>query len=171
MLEREEAVKILDGYDKKKIKMGMIASHSALDVCDGAVEEGFFTLAVCEKGRDEPYTRYFKSSRDKSGRVMRGMVDQTLILDRFSEVISEKVQAFLRSENVIFVPNRSFSSYCDIEDIEREFRVPLFGSRNILRTEERGERRNYYWLLEKAGIPFPERIGHPKDIEIGRAHV
>ena len=158
-------MKIIRGYKKEDIRVGMIASHSALDVCDGAVEEGFFTVAVCEKGRDEPYTRYFKAFRDKSGQVLRGMVDQTVVLDRFSQVMSEKVQRFLRSENVIFVPNRSFSSYCDVGDIENAFRVPIYGSRNLLRTEERGEKKNYYWLLEKAGIPVPQKVETPRDID------
>ncbi len=165
MLAREKILGILEGYDTDEIRIGMIASHSALDVCDGAVEEGFFTVAVCEKGRDDPYTRYFKSSRDKQGRVIRGMVDQALVLDKFGDVISEKVQRFLKNENVIFIPNRSFSSYCEIDDIEDKFRIPLYGSRNLLRTEERGEKRDYYWLLEKAGIPFPEKIQDPKDID------
>jgi 5-formaminoimidazole-4-carboxamide-1-(beta)-D-ribofuranosyl 5'-monophosphate synthetase len=35
----------------------------------------------------------------------------------------------------------------------------------MLRSEERGIDRDYYWLLEKAGLPFPERINDPQDIE------
>ena len=35
----------------------------------------------------------------------------------------------------------------------------------MLRSEERGEKQDYYWLLEKAGLPFPERIEDPKDID------
>ncbi|MFW6142162.1 MAG: DUF1246 domain-containing protein, partial [Candidatus Saliniplasma sp.] len=46
----------LDGYDLNNIKIGVVASHSALDVCDGAVDEGFPSLAVCEKGREKTYT-------------------------------------------------------------------------------------------------------------------
>lgn len=164
-MDRDEIIRIVEGYDKSDIRIGMIASHSALDVCDGAVEEGFFTVAVCEKGRDEPYTRYFKAFRSKNGRVYRGMIDQAIVLGKFGEVMEEKVQRFLRSENVVFMPNRSFSSYCDVGDIESKFRVPLFGSRNLLRSEERGEKKNYYWLLEKAGIPFPEEIDAPEDID------
>ena len=52
-----------------------------------------------------------------------------------------------------------------MDAIEREFVVPLFGSRNLLRTEERSEKKNYYWLLEKAKVPFPEKIDDPKDID------
>jgi 5-formaminoimidazole-4-carboxamide-1-(beta)-D-ribofuranosyl 5'-monophosphate synthetase len=34
-----------------------------------------------------------------------------------------------------------------------------------LRSEERGLEKDYYWLLEKAGMPFPEKIGDPQDID------
>ena len=45
----------------------------------------------------------------------------------------------MRQSNVIFVTNRSFTSYCGIDAIENDFRVPMFGSRNMLRMEERTE--------------------------------
>ena len=143
----------------------MIGSHSALDVCDGAVEEGFPTLVICEKGRATPYARYFRALRDKEGHAVRGMVDEAIVLSKFQEVLNEKMQDRLRKANAVFIPNRSFTSYCDLDEIERTFRVPLFGSRTLLRTEERDEERSYYWILEKAGLPVPEKINDPKDID------
>ncbi|RKX48591.1 MAG: 5-formaminoimidazole-4-carboxamide-1-(beta)-D-ribofuranosyl 5'-monophosphate synthetase, partial [Thermotoga sp.] len=47
MISRKEIQKIVEEYDLQDVKIGVIASHSALDVCDGAVEEGFRTIAVC----------------------------------------------------------------------------------------------------------------------------
>ena len=55
MLPRSEVQEIVSAYEKDKIKIGMIASHSALDACDGAAEEGFPTLAVCQKGLCMPF--------------------------------------------------------------------------------------------------------------------
>ena len=52
MIERRDIQNVVRGYDLDKVKLGMVASHSALDVCDGAVEEGFPTLAICQKGRE-----------------------------------------------------------------------------------------------------------------------
>ena len=52
-------------------------------------------------------------------------------------------------ENVLFVPNRSFTSYCGIDAVENDFAVPLVGSRNLLRSEDRGGPQDYYWLLER----------------------
>ena len=165
MIEREAVVEVLEKYDPSRIRIAAIGSHSALDVCDGAAEEGFRTLAVCEAKREAPYARYFRAFRDGDGTLRRGMVDETIVLSKFKDVLSEKIQARLRKENAVFVPNRSFTSYCDLGEIEESFRVPLFGSRNLLRTEEREEERSYYWLLEKAKLPFPERVEDPSDID------
>jgi len=164
MIHREAIVEVLERYNPSEIRVATIGSHSALDVCDGAVEEGFRTLVVCERGREAPYTRYFRASRDKDGRAVRGTVDETLVLGKFKDVLTEKVQTQLRDLNSVFVPNRSFTSYCDLGEIEDKFLVPLYGSRNLLRTEEREEERSYYWLLEKAKLPAPERIADARDI-------
>jgi 5-formaminoimidazole-4-carboxamide-1-(beta)-D-ribofuranosyl 5'-monophosphate synthetase len=165
MIDREAIVEVLERYDPSGIRIATIGSHSALDVCDGAVEEDFRTLVLCERGREAPYTRYFRASRDKEGRAVRGFVDDTLVLEKFRDILSEKVQTHLRDLNAVFVPNRSFTSYCDLGEIEDKFRVPLYGSRNLLRTEEREEERSYYWLLDKAKLPAPEKIDDPRDIK------
>src|SRR6266566_1769558 len=122
MIEREAIVEILEGYDPSEVRVASIGSHSALDVCDGAVEEGFRTLVICEKGRATPYARFFRSVRDNEGRPRRGMVEEAI-------------------------------------------RVPLFGSRNLLRTEERDFERSYYWILETAKLPAPEKFDRPSDID------
>ncbi len=165
MIDREKILTVLEDYDLSKAKVGMVASHSALDVCDGAVEEGFHTLGICQKGREKTYTQYFKCQRDPAGKAVRGAVDECWILGKFKEMMTDEFQARLRAENVLFVPNRSFTSYVPLRDIEDDFVVPLVGSRGLLRSEERGEERDYYWLLEKAGMPFPKRIQDPKDID------
>lgn len=163
MLQRKEILEVLESYDVEKVKIGVIGSHSALDVCDGAVEEDFRTFVVCQKGREKTYTDYFKSERE-NGKLIRGMVDEILLLDKFKEIMSKENQEKLAENNVLFVPNRSFTSYVDMGEIENNFRIPLVGSRNLLRSEEREEEKSYYWLLEKAGLPYPEKIDNPKDI-------
>ncbi|RLF71838.1 MAG: 5-formaminoimidazole-4-carboxamide-1-(beta)-D-ribofuranosyl 5'-monophosphate synthetase, partial [Thermoplasmata archaeon] len=144
--------------------IGFIASHSALDVADGAVEEGMRSIAFCQKGRERTYSVYFKAYRNEKGNIVRGAVDEAIVLERFKEVLEEKWQRWMRENSVIFIPNRSFTSYVDLKEIEENFRVPMFGSRNMLRMEEREEKKSYYWLLEKAGLPFPEKIEDPRDI-------
>lgn len=165
MIEREKVFEVLGGYDKGNIKIGCIASHSGLDVCDGAIEEGFRTVAVCEKGREEPYTRYFKTQRDSNGNLLRGVVDETLVLDKFKDSVKQENMEWLARNNVIFIPNRSFFSYAGMDAVEDDFWIPMMGSRNLLRMEERGDvEEDYYWLLEKVDLPAPTKIESPEDI-------
>jgi 5-formaminoimidazole-4-carboxamide-1-(beta)-D-ribofuranosyl 5'-monophosphate synthetase len=158
LIDRSKILEVLRGYDLDDLRIGMIASHSALDTADGAVEENFRTLAVCQEGREKPYVKYFRASRDRSGKIVGGMIDEVMMLDKFSRIIDQENQEALRKKNTLFVPNRSFTSYCGIDAVEDQFSVPLLGSRNLLRSEERGDKRDYYWILEKAGLPFPEPI-------------
>lgn len=165
MIDRKEIIEIAESYYTDNIKIGAIASHSGLDVYDGAIEEGFETFAICQSGREKTYTEYFKSKRDADNNVVRGIVDDYAVYDRFDEILRPENQQKLVDDNILFVPNRSFTSYCDIDAVENDFRVPMVGSRNMLRSEERGLDQDYYWLLEKAGLPFPERINDPEDID------
>lgn len=164
MLSRKRIDEVLNEYNLENLHLGVIASHSALDVCDGAAEEGLPTIAICEKGRERTYAHYFKAFREK-GRIVKGFVDETLILQKFSQVVTKERQQYLREKCVVFVPNRSFTSYVGLDEIENDFLVPILGSRNLLRTEEREERKNYYWLLDKAKLPFPQRVEDPGDID------
>src|SRR5659263_328358 len=164
MIETKEIIEVVSKYDLKEATIGVLASHSALDVCDGAAEEGFRTYAICEKGREKTYTQYFKAQRE-NGALVRGIVDVAEVYSKFNEIMKPQNQEKLRKNNTIFIPNRSFTSYCGIDEIEDDFRVPMFGSRNLLRSEERGGERHYYWLLEKAGLPYPEKIEKPEDID------
>ena len=165
MLPQSEVAEVLEGYDLSKAKIGMVASHSALDVCDGAKDEGFETVAFTQKGRERTYAEYFKSYYDGNGKLVRGMVDNVVVYDRFKEIMAPEEQHKIIDDNILFIPNRSFTSYVDMGEIERNFRVPMFGNRSMLRTEEREEEKSYYWLLEKAGLPFPEKIDDPADID------
>jgi len=165
MIERDEILAVVDKYDLKRAKVGVVASHSALDTCDGAVSEGFRTLAVCQKGRERTFSNYFRTQRDNSGNAVRGVVDEIILTEKFKDTVLPDVQNSLIKNNVLFVPNRSFVSYCGIDAVEDKFKVPLIGSRNLLRSEERGGERDYYWILEKAGLPFPKKVERPEDID------
>ena len=70
--------KILKGYDKNNITIGVLGGHSGLDVLHGAKKHGFKTLAVCQKGREKTYNKYYKT------RGKKGCVDKTIILEKFS---------------------------------------------------------------------------------------
>jgi 5-formaminoimidazole-4-carboxamide-1-(beta)-D-ribofuranosyl 5'-monophosphate synthetase len=144
---------LLRGYDLRNLSIGSIASHSALDVFDGAKDEGFRTVAICEVGRERTYSRF--------GRV----VDVALVLEKFSKVVESEVVGKLRELNTVFIPNRSFSVYVGYDAIENSFRVPVFGNRYLLRYEERIGERNYYRLLDEAGIRRPRTFSSPDEVD------
>ena len=166
MISRDKKIAgIIEEYDRLKLRIGMTAFILALDICDGAIEEGFPTVAYCKEGRHKTYANYFKTHRTNSGRVVRGMVDKSIVMKSFNDVMNPDMQAEMRKRNVVYIPNRSFTSYSTIDDVENNFHVPLFGSRNMLRMEERTEEQDYYWILDKAGLPYPEAIDDPQDID------
>jgi len=142
-----------------------VGSHSALDVADGAVTEGLPTLVLTQAGREATYARYFRTVRDANGGRRRGCVDEVWTYPKFAGLTAPAEQERLRQRGAILVPNRAFSSYVPLETIEDDYRVPIFGSRTMLRIEERTERENYYALLERANVPTPRRIPTPEAID------
>ena len=160
MIKRSKIQKLVESYDHDKITVGVLGGHSALDVCRGAKKYGFKTLAVCQKGREKTYTNYYKSRLDG-----RGCIDETIVLDKFSDITKENIQKELIKRNTIFVHNRYFWVYFDFNDIENNFRVPIYGTRGMLKLEERDVPKNQYYLLEKAGIRYPKIINSPKEID------
>ncbi len=164
MLPRADAQRIASDYDATDLTVAVIGSHSAVDVCDGAADEGLRTLVIAAEGREKTYNTYFKAHRDKAGNRTRGIVDDCWVLPHFRHVLDADRLDALQKANAIMVPNRSFTSYCPIDAVENDFKIPIFGTRSMLRVEERTESRDYYWLLEKAGLPFPEKITDPDDI-------
>src|SRR3990167_4660575 len=156
----------------KDFTIAVIGSHSALDVCRGAKDEGFKTLVIVEKGRDKTYADYFRTQKGgpsiNSGRSSIGCVDEVLYVEKFKDILSPKIQKILVKKNSIFVPHRSFEVYInDYDAIENDFKVPMFGNRKLLRIEERGSgnRVDQYKIMDEAGIRYPKQFKNPEDID------
>lgn len=163
MISQEDIKKVIEKYDQRNITIAVLGGHSGLDVCRGAKKLGFRTLAICKKGRDKTYSKYFASRKRDYDSI--GCVDEVILVDEFSEIIKKEIQEKLRSKNVIFIHNRYFWVYCNYKDIENKFLVPIFGTRQLVRLEERDEPKNQYYLLEKAKIRTPKIFKNPKDID------
>ncbi len=146
--------------NKKLVTIATIGSHSALDICRGAKDEGIKNLVICERGREKTYAEYYKTK----GEV--GCVDECLIVNKFVDIIKPEIQEKLIEKNSIFIPNRSFEVYInDYDAIENNFTVPMFGNKKLLRIEERGFKPNQYDLLDTAQIRYPKQFTNPKDID------
>ncbi|QGA54956.1 DUF1297 domain-containing protein [Sulfolobus sp. E5-1-F] len=133
------------------VKIAALASHSALDVFDGAKDEGFQTIGLCKKGREKPYLEF------------KAILDKCIILDDFKEIVSDEVQDRLLSENAIIIPNRSLAVYVGYDGIEK-MKTKVFGNRYMLRWEERVGEKNYYRILNEAKIPIP-KLFKPEEID------
>ncbi len=144
----------------KDYTIAVLGSHSALDVCRGAKDEGFKTLVVVEPGRDKTYSHYYKSQGHT------GCVDEVLEVSKFKELLYADNQKILLNKNSIFIPHRSFEVYInDYDAIENNFKVPMFGNKKLLRSEERTVKPNQYDILEEAGIKYPKAFKNPKEID------
>lgn len=159
MISSSDIADILKGYDLKNIRIGTLGGHSALDVCRGAKLEGFETVVVAQKGREKTYSQYYKTRGDK------GCVDHVIVVDTFGDIVKPEVQEQLRQLNVVFIHSRYFWVYCDFAEIENNFRVPILGSRELVRKEERDEDKNQYFLLEQGGVPIPRQFTSSDDID------
>ncbi|MDD5054867.1 MAG: DUF1297 domain-containing protein [Candidatus Peribacteraceae bacterium] len=147
---------LLKGFDLKNLTVGVLGGHSALDVCHGAKKHDFRTVCVARKGREKTYEQYFKTRASDQ----KGCIDQCIIVDKFDDVLQKNVQEKLRNMNTIFVHNRYFWVYFkDFSKVENDFNVPIFGSRTLLKLEERDQPYNQYDLLKDAGIRTPKIFG------------
>lgn len=137
----------------KQYTVGVIGSHSAEEVGIAARNLGLDCVVVCQKGREELYTMHNSF-----------LYTQTLVLDKFSDLVKDENMQKLVNLNVIWFPNRSFSVYIDINDIENKekFPLPIYGNRNMLRIEER---RSQYDILDKADIRRPQEFRTPEEID------
>ncbi len=137
-----------------------LGSHSALDVSEGAVAEGYKSMVVCQKGRETTYSKAYKTRKRGSETV--GVVDEVLTLDNFADITKPENQKKLVGS--VFIPNRSFSVYVGYDAIENDFKIPIFGNKALLRAEERTVPNNQYDLLKAADINI-SRTFAPDEID------
>ncbi|MBP7058688.1 DUF1297 domain-containing protein [Candidatus Gracilibacteria bacterium] len=173
MISHQHILEILQKYDQENLTIGVLGGHTALDVCHGAKKYGFKTVVICQKGREKTYDRYFRVKPDVDvvpGQLepwhnTKGIIDETIIVDKFADIVKPKIQEQLREMNTIMIHNRYFWVYCDFNQIENDFLVPIYGTREMLRLEDRSLENNQYSLLRKAGIRYPKIFERPRDID------
>lgn len=154
MMISDDIRNIISEYDPRNIRIGVLGSHSALEIAHGAKQEGFETVVVCQKHREKTYTKHY-----------RNLFDHTIILEKFADIVKKEHLAKLREICTIFVPNRSFSVYVGYRNIEVKFRIPIMGNRYMLKAEERDLPKNQYYLLKKARIQTPKIFKSHSEID------
>ncbi len=150
MITRKDTDKILSKYDADKLAIGTLGSHTALNIFKGAKEEGFRTVCICKENDTIVYKKF-------------PLVDQTIIVKDFTELLNEKVQEKLRRLNVVLIPHGSFTAYLSTEQLTNSLRVPMFGNRELLHWE--ANRKEQEEWLRKAGLRLPETFKEPDEID------
>ncbi|MFH1218773.1 MAG: formate--phosphoribosylaminoimidazolecarboxamide ligase [Candidatus Peregrinibacteria bacterium] len=131
----------------KDYKIATLGSHTALQILKGAKDEGFETIAICQKDRTKPYVSY-------------RVADQIIEVEDFKDYF--KIEQQLIDQKAIVIPHGSFVAYIGAEKV-KEIKAMHYGAKDILAWEsDRNKERE--WLL-KAGIKLPKIFAKPEDID------
>ena len=178
MIEREEMQEVVRRY-KEPICL-ILGSHSALDKIQAARNFGLRRIVYTTPARAIIYLsnpivgKENENIEDLPTLTKRDVIvrfdpkdipkngdwkEAILVLDNYSDIV--KYVDDLINLECIHPTDRAFSTYVGGDEkcskIEKEFAVPIVGSRKLLKIENRGEvERDYYWFAEQAGIPTPK---------------
>jgi 5-formaminoimidazole-4-carboxamide-1-(beta)-D-ribofuranosyl 5'-monophosphate synthetase len=178
VIERKEMQEIVKKY-KEPVGLNL-GSHSALDAWQGQRNYGLRSIVYTTPGRARIYLQNPMVGKpeepveDLPGLVKRDLrvvndpkdikkrgnwQSVILVLDKYSDIV--KYVDELVNLECVQITNRAFSVYVGGDEhcsvIENEYAVPIIGSRNLLKIENRGEiEKDYYWFADKAGIPSPK---------------
>ncbi|MCF7846453.1 MAG: DUF1297 domain-containing protein [Candidatus Peribacteraceae bacterium] len=157
-----DSKRLLENYDLENLTIASLGGHSALEVSLGAKKQGLRTCVVAKKGREKTYTEFLKTDENKE----TGCVDEVILVDEFSDILKPEIQKKLRELNALFVHSRYFWVYFDdFAKVENDFNVPILGTRELLRLEERDQNPNQYDVLEAAKIRIPKIFKSAKEID------
>src|SRR2546430_874824 len=146
MVTRKAIASILGEYGD--IVIATVCSHSSLQIFHGARQEGFRTLGIAIGKRPRFYDAFPLAKPD-----------EFLIVDSYADILDQADD--LVAKHVVTVPHGSFVEYMGA-DVFAKLRIPTFGNREVLRWEsDRDKQREW---LTSAGVPMPEQIEQPKDI-------
>ena len=131
-------------------EISTLGSHCALQVLKGAKDEGFRTLIVTERRREDLYRRF-------------KFIDHFMVVDRFAAIAEPRFVSLLKRRDAIMIPHGTLISEVGVERIEKEFDVPIFGNKRILRWE--ADRRLKERLMREAKLRIPRSFSNPEEID------
>lgn len=131
----------------EEYKICTLGSHSALQILKGAKDEGFKTVAICEKDRVRPYESY-------------KVADEILVVDSFKD--TAKLDKKLVAMNAILIPHASFMNATPTSVINK-MKTKYYGNKHVLPWEsDRTKQRQW---LAKANLTLPKIFESPDDIK------
>lgn len=167
MISRKLIYDIFASYNLNDLSIASLGSHSALDIARGAKDEGFRSVVVAKKVRENTYTKYLRT-RNRGGYAI-GCVDEAIVVNNWEDMCKNPKLEKLRQLNSIVVANRALEVYLKHRLIQESLKVPLFGfSRKLLEAEERGPgklKKNQDYMMKAASILTPGKYSSPKEID------
>ena len=108
----EKIRRIVATYRSDKIRIGVLGSHSALEMGYGAKQEGLEVVVVCQKGREKTYIKHYKN-----------LFDHVLLVERFRDMAQKENQEKMREIilNVTVFINSLFEESLP----KQEFKIPV----------------------------------------------
>ena len=150
MLGEQKISDILKDYDKDNLSVSTVTSHSALQIFNGARKENLHTIGI-DIEREKSYNAF-----------PLGRPNEYLKIDKYSDMLNEDFQQYLRDKNAVIIPHGSFVEYLGAENFI-DLDVPTFGNRKVLEWES-NRTKEMKWL-ESAGLDVPNIIDEPEDID------
>ncbi|MHA1910108.1 MAG: formate--phosphoribosylaminoimidazolecarboxamide ligase [Candidatus Kariarchaeaceae archaeon] len=128
---------------KEKMKIGTIASHSALNILSGAKKEGFETVLYIQGEKKRALYESFE------------VADEIIELESYDQFF-EKVE-----EDTVIIPHGSFVAYLSLEKILSS-KIPFFGNKELLLWE--ADREKKAQLMKEASLTIPKETTELNDI-------
>ncbi len=125
------------------MKIGTIASHSALNIISGAKAEGFDTVLVSTPDRVEFYKSF-------------GLKSSIIQVESFDEILE------LDIEDIVWIPHGSFVAYIGAEKILNS-NLQMYGNQELLRWEE--DRNLKTKLLLESGFKVPLEFNTVEEVD------
>ncbi len=155
MIAKEKINGIIDGYDKKKLSIATICSHTALQIFHGARREKIHTIGICTESRKKVYEAFPKACPD-----------EFIIVDDPKQIPYDT----LAEKNSILIPHGSLVEYSG--KILDNAAVPILGNRHSL-LWERDRLKMYEWMrtagLEIPAVLDPDKIDRPCVVKLAGA--
>jgi len=130
------------------MKIATLGSHCALQLLKSAKEEGFSTLLLSDKKREFFYKRF-------------SFIDEIILVDSFKDIVKEEIMDKLR--DCILIPHGTLIAQVDLDIIEKNLKVPIFGNRFLFRWEADRELKEK--LMVEANLKVPRRFLKPEEID------
>ncbi|MFH1306057.1 MAG: formate--phosphoribosylaminoimidazolecarboxamide ligase [Candidatus Micrarchaeota archaeon] len=148
MIEKKKVLQVLNSYDKSKLSLATLCSHSSLQLFYGARQEGMHTIGlVTDKKQKKIYTAFPNAKPDE-------FIDV--------EDPSKFPEEELIEKNSLIIPHGSIVEYTG--NLLNELKVPVLGNRMSL-IWERDRRKMFEWMkksgLQTPAILDPEKIDRP----------